>query len=100
MPNWSIVASYGAGMHGMTRNLALDLAPIRVNLVSPGAVDTELWDGMPKEQKAGMMEVLKTKMTTGQVGKPEDVAESYLFSMKDVNCSGTVINTNGGTLLL
>jgi NAD(P)-dependent dehydrogenase (short-subunit alcohol dehydrogenase family) len=41
LPNWTVVASYAAGLHGMTRNLALDLKPIRVNLVSPGAFDTE-----------------------------------------------------------
>lgn len=42
IPNWSVVASYASGLHGMVRNLAIDLKPVRVNLVSPGAVDTEL----------------------------------------------------------
>ncbi|MCJ1229876.1 hypothetical protein MMC12_006547 [Toensbergia leucococca] len=41
--SWSVVASYATGLHGMMRNLALDLAPIRVNLISPGAVETEMW---------------------------------------------------------
>ena len=44
IPDWTIIASYAAGLHGMMRNLALDLAPIRVNLISPGPLDTELWD--------------------------------------------------------
>ncbi|KAL8716360.1 MAG: hypothetical protein Q9220_000267 [cf. Caloplaca sp. 1 TL-2023] len=44
IPAWSVVGSYAAGLHGMTRNLALDLAPIRVNLISPGAVETEMWN--------------------------------------------------------
>jgi len=44
MPDWSIVASYAAGLYGMVRGLALDLKPLRVNLISPGAVKTELWD--------------------------------------------------------
>jgi NAD(P)-dependent dehydrogenase (short-subunit alcohol dehydrogenase family) len=42
IPNLSVVASYAAGLHGMTRNLALDLKPTRVNLVSLGMVDTDL----------------------------------------------------------
>lgn len=41
---WSVVASYATGLHGMVRNLALDLAPIRVNSISPGAVETEMWN--------------------------------------------------------
>ncbi|KAI4157665.1 MAG: hypothetical protein L6R39_000615 [Caloplaca ligustica] len=45
LAGWSVVASYAAGLHGMVRNLALDLKPIRVNLISPGVVDTELWSG-------------------------------------------------------
>ena len=43
IPNWAMINSYATGLQGMTRGLALDMKPIRVNLVSPGAVDTELW---------------------------------------------------------
>lgn len=96
---WSIVASYATGLHGMTRNLALDLAPVRVNLISPGPVLTPFWDGMPEEQRDTSLESVKDKCTTGEVGKPEDVAESYLYVMRDRNVSGSVIDTNGGSLL-
>ena len=99
-PNWSVIASYATGLHGMTRNLALDLAPIRVNLISPGAVLTPLWDGMPKEQKEAAMDRFKKESTTGEIGRPEDVAEAYLYVMRDRNCSGSVIDTNGGGLLV
>ena len=97
--NWSVVASFASGLHGMTRNLALDLAPIRVNLISPGAVLTSLWDGMPAQQKEIFMESVQKSCVTGEIGRPEDVAESYLYVMKDWNCTGSVINTNGGSLL-
>ena len=97
--NWTVIASYATGLHGMTRSLALDLAPMRVNIVSPGAVITPLWDGLPQEQRAEFEEIVKKGCTTGQIGKPEDVAEAYLYSMKDWNCTGTVIDTNGGHLL-
>lgn len=93
------MASYAAGLHGMTRNLALDLAPVRVNLISPGAVLTPLWDGMSEEQKDAFLKSAKGKCTTGEVGKPEDVAESYLYVIRDRNVSGSVIDTNGGSLL-
>lgn len=99
MKDWSVVASYATGLHGMVRNLALDLAPVRVNLISPGAVLTELWDGLEKKQMEMFMEHAKGRTTTGDIGRPEDVAESYLYVMRDSNVSGSVIDTNGGALL-
>ena len=65
---WSVVASYAAGLHGMTRNLALDLKPIRVNLVSLGAIDTEFWAHMSAEQKGKMFKGISTKVPTGKIG--------------------------------
>ncbi|MCJ1307942.1 hypothetical protein MMC25_001590 [Agyrium rufum] len=98
-PNWSVVGAYATALHGLTRGLALDLAPIRVNLISPGAVKTPLWSGMSEEQFAAMEKGFKEKSTTGAIGLPEDVAEAFLFAMKDKNCTGTVINSDSGALL-
>jgi NAD(P)-dependent dehydrogenase (short-subunit alcohol dehydrogenase family) len=39
-------------------------------------------------------------MATGKVGQPEDVAESYLYCMRDANVTGSVISTNGGHLIM
>lgn len=83
----------------MVRNLALDLKPIRVNGVSPGAVDTELWK-MPAGEKEIIMKAVAEKMTTGRPGQPEDVAEAYLAIMKDMNMDGSVIRTDGGYMLM
>ncbi|KAL1967360.1 hypothetical protein VTN77DRAFT_3144 [Rasamsonia byssochlamydoides] len=93
--NWSVIASYATGLHGMTRNLALDLKPLRVNLVSPGAVDTELWG--PDREKL-IAEFAKTAHL-GKVATAEEVAESYIYLMKDTNATGSVVSTNGGSLL-
>lgn len=99
---WSVINSYATGLQGMTRALALDLKPIRVNLVSPGAVDTELWtnSGMSEEVKKTTMEAMKKGTTTGEVATPEQIAESYLYLMRDGNVVGTMVSTNSGTLLL
>ncbi|KAL5118741.1 hypothetical protein ACEQ8H_003418 [Pleosporales sp. CAS-2024a] len=99
MPNWSVVAGYAGGLHSMVRNLALDLKPIRVNGVSPGAVDTELWR-MSDEEKEKMMTQMSKRMATGRVGQPEDVAESYLALLKDANATGSMVRTDGGGLLM
>lgn len=98
-----MIAGYASGLHAMTRNLAFDLKPIRVNLVSPGAVETELWDqvasGDEKAKKAMLDAAAKTSLT-GRLGQPEDVAEAYLFLMKDPNVTGTLVDSNSGALLV
>ncbi|CZR69568.1 related to enoyl-[acyl-carrier-protein] reductase 1 [Phialocephala subalpina] len=99
-PNWSIVASYASGLYGMTRNLAMNLKPIRVNLVSPRAVDTELWKWMSTEQKEAFFKQIAEKVVTGRVRRPEDVAEAYLWLMKDSNVTGFVAATDSGSKLV
>ncbi|KAF2795164.1 NAD(P)-binding protein [Melanomma pulvis-pyrius CBS 109.77] len=98
-PNWSVVASYAGGHHSMVRNLALDLKPIRVNGVSPGVVNTELWR-MGEEEKREFLNGLAGKMPTGVAGRPEEVAESYLVVLRDCNMDGSVVRTDGGGLLV
>ena len=83
----------------MVRNLALDLKPIRVNGVSPGVVDTELWK-MSAEEKEKLMKQMAEKMTTGRPGQPEDVAEAYLMLMKDGNVAGSMVRSDGGHMLM
>lgn len=95
-----MVAGFATGLHGLTRNLALDLKPIRVNLVSPGVVETELWDSFDKEAKKQHLEGIAEKAPTGRVAQPEDVAEAYLFLMKDPSVTGTVVDSNSGALLI
>jgi NAD(P)-dependent dehydrogenase (short-subunit alcohol dehydrogenase family) len=99
MPDWSVIGSFAGGNHSMVRNLALDMKPIRVNGVSPGVVDTELWK-MGKEEKEKLMEQMSKKMATGVPGKPEYVAESFLSCMRDWNMDGAMIRTDGGGLLM
>lgn len=99
-PGWSLATSVSVAVEGLARGLALDLKPIRVNVVSPGAVHTELFDWLPQEQLEGMLEMFKNSSTTGTVGRPEDLAESYIYLMKDQFVTGSVIESNGGTLLL
>lgn len=100
IPGWSTIEGYMTGLQGLTKGLALDLKPIRVNIVSPGAVDTELWAPMSEEQKQKTFKEFSSKMTTGAVAQVVDVAEAYLYAMKDRNLSGSMISTNGGALVM
>lgn len=99
-PGWGVMNGFATGLQGTTRGLALDLKPIRVNLISPGAVETELWDSFPEDKRKEALKSFGAKMTTGTIGLVEDVAEAYLYCMRDKNVSGSMISTNGGQLLL
>lgn len=99
IPNWSIVAGFAAGLHGLTRALALDLAPVRVNLVQPGFVDSEMWDGLETEAKAGLVRGA-ARYPTGRVATPVELAETYLYLMKDANATGQIVRSDSGAGLV
>ncbi len=99
-PDWAVINGFATGLQGLTRGLALDLKPIRVNLVSPGAVDTELWSHMTEQQKEDLKKRIVNSVPTGRFGRVEDVAESYLYLLKDENVTGSMISTNSGALLV
>ncbi|KAF2964247.1 hypothetical protein GQX73_g9327 [Xylaria multiplex] len=97
-PGWSVIAYFAAGLKGLTRNLALDLSPIRVNAVEPGAVNTPLWDTAYKsvaEREAALHEMCKG-LPVGRVAAVEDVAEAYVYLLRDTNATGETVQTRGG----
>lgn len=100
MADWSVVGSYAAGLYGMVRGLALDMRPVRVNLVAPGAVATELWDAMPRAAYKEFERRTGERLLTGRIGRVEDVAEAFVYAMRDGNLTGSVVGSNGGGLLV
>lgn len=97
---WTLVAMIAAALNGAARQLALDLAPIRVNTIAPGVVDTDLWSGMDEKTKKEFFEGCEKNNPTGRVGNVSDVAEAYLWVMCDGNTTGEVVRTNSGILLV
>jgi len=97
---WSMLALVGAGINGLARQLAFDLAPIRVNVVAPGVIDTDLWAGMGEEGAKKFKTEHESRMPTGKIGLPEDVAEAYLYCLKDLNATGIVVHSNSGAFLV
>lgn len=70
------VASRLTFSQSLTRSLAVDLAPIRVNAVCPGMVQTEMWDSMlDAEARSAMFATGAKSLLTGRVGQPEDIAQ-------------------------
>ncbi|KAJ9137864.1 NAD(P)-binding protein [Pleurostoma richardsiae] len=97
-PPYTMGSFMAAGMQGVVRSLALELAPaLRVNMVQPGATDTELWGA--GEQRAQLREAVTKMALLGKPGTAEEVAEAYMYLMKDSNATGSCVKTDGGVLL-
>ncbi|KAI3010097.1 hypothetical protein CBS147346_1879 [Aspergillus niger] len=91
-------AAVGSALEGLTRGLAVELAPIRVNVVAPGAVETEIFERLGPAREA-YMEAFRRGTLTGEVGRPEAVAEAYIWCMKDGFVTGQRLGSDGGALL-
>lgn len=98
-PGWAVIAYCAGGLVSLAKALAVDLAPVRVNVVQAGYTDTPLWQGMDEEARMEMFRGLEEKMLTGKMGQVEDVAEAFLWVMKDGNVTATVAKSDGGVLV-
>ena len=77
----ALAASSAAATEGLTRGLAVELAPIRVNAVRPGAIRTPLWDAVPEERRAAVFAALAERTLTKTVGEPDQIAAAHLYLM-------------------
>ena len=99
-PGWTVISGYCGAVEAIMRGLAIDLKPLRVNVVAPGAVLTEAVKDILGDAYDDAVEMAKAKSTVGQTGAPESVAQAYIYLMKDCYASGSVLSTNGGMLLV
>ncbi|KAL7907833.1 NAD(P)-binding protein [Trichoderma velutinum] len=99
LPNWSVIAAAGGATEGLSRGLAVDLRPVRCNCVMLGAVETELLDAIPKEHRETVLDGFRKEAITGTIATPQEVAEAYIYSMKDSFATGAIIETHGGRLV-
>jgi NAD(P)-dependent dehydrogenase (short-subunit alcohol dehydrogenase family) len=97
---WSLGASVCAAMEGLTRALAVELAPIRVNVVAPGMVKTPLWAGVPEAEREEMYRQTGGRLPVGHVGEAEEVARAYLYLMQQTYITGQVLSVDGGGTLV
>jgi NAD(P)-dependent dehydrogenase (short-subunit alcohol dehydrogenase family) len=94
----AIAAAAVAAVQGMTRALALDLAPIRVNAVAPGLIDTPLWDAFGPQREAILGRA--SKLPVGRAGRPEEIAAAVVFLMTNEFVTGVVLPVDGGGSLV
>lgn len=96
---WTVQAGLGAAIEGAARGMAVDLAPVRVNTVSPGAVFTELVEKAMGERQEEALRTMGEATLVGAVGRAQDVAEAYVYCMKDGFVDGIELGSDGGRLL-
>jgi len=97
---WTITSSICGAMEALTRALAVELAPLRVNLVCPGLVKTELWDGMPDANRKAMYDRAASTLPAAHAGEATEVAEAYVYLMKAGFTTGSVNVVDGGASLV
>ena len=97
---WVIAASVCGTIEALTRALAVELAPIRVNAVSPGVVRTNLWQNMSSAEREQLFESVGKRLPVGRVGEAHDIAQAYLFLMKEGFGTGQTVVVDGGTALV
>ncbi|MET7542600.1 SDR family oxidoreductase [Streptomyces sp. NPDC005507] len=98
--NLAVVAATGNAVIAAGKALAVELAPIRVNVVVPGVVRSPLWNGMTADQQEAMFAQASTTLPMGRVAEPADVAKAYLALIEQDYVTGTAVVVDGGGVLV
>jgi NAD(P)-dependent dehydrogenase (short-subunit alcohol dehydrogenase family) len=93
------LAAINGALEAVVPPLAVELAPRRVNAVSPGVVDTPWWEDFPEDQRAVVFQMAAATTPVGRVGQAEDVAEAIFSVATNGFISGTVLEVTGGSTL-
>jgi NAD(P)-dependent dehydrogenase (short-subunit alcohol dehydrogenase family) len=90
------VAITNASAEVLARSLALELAPIRVNAISPGVIDTGAWDAFGEQGKAEYFARITSTNPAGRIGTVQDIAAGVIFALTNTFLTGTTLHIDGG----
>lgn len=99
-PGWALGASICGAMDALTRQLALELAPLRVNNVAPGVTRTPLWSSMTPQEQEALYESVAAGLPVGRIAETDDVAIAYVYAMEQPMATGTSLLVDGGAVLM
>jgi NAD(P)-dependent dehydrogenase (short-subunit alcohol dehydrogenase family) len=97
---WFLGAAASGAIISASRALAVELAPIRVNVVAPGVVRSPLWSELPEAEREAMYHSIGHGLPLGRVAEVEDIAKAYIQLMDQDYATGTVSVIDGGTILV
>ncbi|WP_423821076.1 SDR family oxidoreductase [Salinisphaera sp. SPP-AMP-43] len=92
----TLQGAINAAIEGLVRGLALELAPVRVNAVSPGLIDTALWNEMAAPSRRELMTQTADSLPVGRVGRAGDIANAVHYLMITGFATGSVVRVDGG----
>jgi NAD(P)-dependent dehydrogenase (short-subunit alcohol dehydrogenase family) len=98
--SFAVAGAANAGIEAVARNLAVELAPIRVNTVCAGVIDTEMLDKVFGEQRTEIVTAIAEKLPVKRIGKPEEIADAVLFLMGNGFITGATLLVDGGDALV
>jgi NAD(P)-dependent dehydrogenase (short-subunit alcohol dehydrogenase family) len=99
-PGASMIAAVNGGLEALARALTLELAPTRVNVVSPGWIDTPIWDVLAGNSKGQRLAAMAERLPVGRIGQPADIAKAFVALMNNGFVTGTLIHVDGGHRLV
>jgi len=92
------IGTAAAAIESLSRYLALELAPTRVNVVCPGVTATPIFNTVPNQED--VLRAIGDKLPLKRVGKPEEMAQAYLYLMQNEFSTGSVVLCDGGEMIL
>lgn len=95
-PNSAIVGAANGALDALARSLAIDLAPVRVNAVSPGIIDTPIRAAMPEQARRSLLDQVAAALPVRRVGTGEDVAQQIVAYMSNGFATGAITYIDGG----
>ncbi len=96
VPGSSVVTAINSAIEGLGRALSLELAPIRVNTISPGIVDTPIYAGMSPEKREAMFKQAAESVPAKRIARPEEIAQAVLYLMSNTYTTGSTLYVDGG----
>lgn len=96
----SVTTAVNGALGAFAKAMALELAPTRVNCVSPGWVETPVWDALMGEKKTTAWADTAKKLPVGRIGQPADLAQAFMFLMENEFTTGTTLHVDGGHALV
>lgn len=99
-PKGSVVAAINGALESLVYALAVELAPLRVNAVSPGWVDTPIWESVAGAGKTAALEAMAKRLLVQRIGQPDDIAQAIEAVISNTFMTGTVVHVDGGQRLV
>ncbi len=99
-PKGVAVAAINAALEGVVRAMAVELAPLRINAVSPGWVRTPIWNDVAGADSEPLLASMAERLPVGRVGTGDDIADAIVFLLGNGYTTGTVLHVDGGHRLV